>query len=173
MDKVLLQWHVSVWQPVERGTCNIPFDLESTPLQIKTDSAAGSGAQMVVRLYDEQKSHTSSLVIQFISPMKYRVNHCVTSYTVLPTQPPDDVDKIWTFTKTSTAFIISCNGVELLNYVFSDSSRSKCVPTWSRDVEKIDFHRNDSASDFYRAHATAGKEMISSARLHGDLMIDK
>eukprot|EP00116_Pleurobrachia_bachei_P013039 sb/3473301/ len=37
---------ISAWSPVVRGT-NIPFDLESTPLQIKTDSAAGSEDQKI------------------------------------------------------------------------------------------------------------------------------
>ena len=141
----------SAWIPVERGV-SIPFDLESTPLQIKTDApAAGVTGYIWTELYDAQDEGIANFVILFISPTKYTMAKCQNDWPVLPTQPPDDVDKIWTFTKTTTALIISCNGVELLNYVFSTSSDGRCVSTWSRDVEIIQFDATrDKASDYYR-----------------------
>ena len=156
----------SAWLPVKLNE-NIPFDLESTSLQIKTNSADGSFDRVNVFTKDGQKSKFGTIAIQFSSPIRYKVHPCSSeeSYTkyetlphVLPTQPPDDVEKIWTFTKTSTALIISCNGVEVLNYVFSDSSFSDCVPLWSRDTEYIYFNKEqfNDAVDFYRA----GKNLI-------------
>ena len=97
----------------------IPFDLENTPLQIKTDSTTGSTDYIEVWLYDS--NYIGRVFVKFHSPIQYHIDHCQ-SWIDLPTQPPDDVNKIWTFTKTDTAFIISCNGVEVLSYVFSDSS---------------------------------------------------
>ena len=98
----------------------------------------------------------ASFWVQFTSLIKYRINFCNT-WTDLPTQPPDEVDKIWTFNKTSTALIISCNGVEVLNYVFSDTSNDDCVPRWSRDVEKIQFAAtSDTASDYYKQPPITG-----------------
>ena len=137
----------TAWTPVKRGV-NIPFDLEGTPLQIRTNSTAGSGDHIWLHLYDAQDGF---IFIRFTSPMQYSIGYCTTSWPDLPTQPPHDVDKIWTFTKTNTSFIISCNGVDVLNYTFSDSSRSECVPHWSRDVENIKFDGyHDEASDYYR-----------------------
>ena len=129
----------------------MPFDLEGTPLQIKTDSAAGSDDEIRVYMHDLQGTFITQFRVHFSTKMEYYVGSCMTYNTYFPTQPPDDVDKIWKFTKTSTAFIMSCNGVEVLNYVFSESSYGDCVQYWSRDVEKIKFHANsDTASDYYR-----------------------
>ena len=69
----------------------------------------------------------------------------------MPVQPPVEIDKIWMITKTETALIITCNGVEVLNYLFADSLDTNCGPTWGKDVEQILFSSpQDTASDFYR-----------------------
>ena len=97
-------------------------------------------------------TYGSTIVIYgvgFYTPFKYWMGYCQPSWTPLSTQPPDDVDKTWTFTKTSTAFIISCNGVEVLNYVFSDSSESNCASKWSQDIVYVKFASYDEASDYY------------------------
>ena len=95
-----------------------------------------------------QGADVADFGVKFTSPVQYFVGIC-TAWNTLPTQPPTDFDKTWTFTKTSTAFNISCNGVELLTYAFDDSG--DCLTTWSRDVEYIFFHFSyDSASDSYR-----------------------
>ena len=87
--------------------------------------------------------------------MQYHMDFCVTSYTDLPVQPPTGVEKIWTITKTEAAFIITCNEVEVVNFLFADSSNSNCVPNLGGNtVEQIEFRSDDTASDFYRA---AGK----------------
>ena len=76
----------------------------------------------------------------------------MTGWTDFPVQPPTEMEKIWTITKTETAFIITCNEFEVLNYLFADSSDSKCVPKWGGNVvEEIKFHSIDTASDNYRA----------------------
>eukprot|EP00116_Pleurobrachia_bachei_P005810 sb/3466072/ len=111
------------WSPVDRGT-KIPFDLESTPLQIKTRS--GDQIKMYIILNAQDKSIGNSMVL-FTSPIQYFIGYCTSSWTEFPVQPPDEVDKIWTIQKTATAFIIECNGVEVLNHQFSDSSDSQLV----------------------------------------------
>ena len=103
-----------MWKPVKRST-HISFDLETTSLLVKTDSAAGSEETIWVLLRNAQDELIAGVVVKFSSPIKYSIGGCKPDLTDLPTQPPDDVDKIWTFKKTSTALIISCNGVEVLN----------------------------------------------------------
>ena len=45
---------------------------------------------------------------------------CTDGWTDLPMQPPVEVDKTWTITKTDAAYIITCNDVEALNFLFTD-----------------------------------------------------
>ena len=91
--------------------------------------------------------------VRFSSTIQYQIGSCITSWTDLPVQAPVEVDKIWTLAKTKTAIIITCNNVEVLNYLFEDSSENNCVTRLGGDVvEEIEFHGSqDTASDFYRA----------------------
>eukprot|EP00116_Pleurobrachia_bachei_P005395 sb/3465657/ len=139
-----------LWKAVERGV-RISWDLEGTPLQIKTDSSLGSGDMFYVNMYG-----AGNVQVKFSSNYRYKIQNC--NYeTDLPKQPPvsEEVDKIWKFTKTETALIISCNDLEVLNYVFkANYAASWCDGAWSGDkVGEISFHSGDTASDFYLAPA--------------------
>ena len=132
----------------------IPWDLETTTLQIKTDSKAGSGEKINVWMFIKDNRYIGGVTVQFTSTIKYWIDYCTSSWSQLLIEPPVDVDKIWTITKTETSLIITCNGVEVVNYLFADSSRiSECVPRWVGDVvEQIKFSSDyDTASDLYRA----------------------
>nr|AFK75460.1 putative secretory peptide-50 [Pleurobrachia bachei] len=144
------------WSPVVPGTY-IQFDLESTPLQIKTNSTAGSGELIAVYTYTADLSYIGGVLVQFNSPIQYIISYCNTSWASLSVQPGDEADKIWTIWKTATALSIECNGVEVLNYQFSDSVGAKCASQWGGDVvEKIAFDSiYETASDSYRAKPTA------------------
>ena len=129
-----------------------PWDLEVVPLQIMTDSEAGSDETIWVEMR-ENSSAIGYVWVKFSSPMQYYINPCTSSTTDLPVQPPVVVDNnIWTITKTEAAIIITCNGDMVLNYLFANSSNSDCVTKWSGDVvEQISFNKEwDKASDFYR-----------------------
>ena len=129
----------------------IPFDLESTPLQIKTNSTVGSGELIWLQQFTTNNVFIEAVWIKFTSPVQYLINSCSSKWTELPVQPPDEVDKIWTIRKNTTNLNIECNGVEVLNYQFSDSSDPECVDKWGGDVvEKIKFYPDDTASDSYR-----------------------
>ena len=130
------------------------MDLEGTPLQIKTDSKLDSYDQIRVWLFSKDGTLVTTVTLKFsYSSMRYYINYCssYSGYADLPVQPPVEVNKIWTITKTETALIITCNEVEVLNYLFADSSDRNCVPGWGGDVKYIDFYKDDRASDFYRA----------------------
>nr|AFK75450.1 putative secretory peptide-40 [Pleurobrachia bachei] len=156
------------WTAVERNDVKIPWDLEETPLQIKTDSTLGSYDKIILKMYDKDGTSTSRLGVKFSSPIEYDISSCTSDFLDLPVQPPVEVEKIWTITKTETALIIKCNGVEVLNYLFADSSNSKCITRWGVDVvEQIRFKQNDTASDFYRSDWTAVKR--DSVKIPWDL----
>eukprot|EP00116_Pleurobrachia_bachei_P007295 sb/3467557/ len=139
------------WTAVQRDNSIIPWDLESTPLQIKTDSTTGSDENIYLTLTGNNGNPISDIVVKFNSPaFVYQIYYCTGSQ--LTDLPPVEVDKTWTLSKTETAWIITCNGVEVLNYLFADSSESNCAAKWGGDVvEEIMFTRHDTASDFYRA----------------------
>eukprot|EP00116_Pleurobrachia_bachei_P012374 sb/3472636/ len=102
-------------------------------------------------MIDNNGSTISNVIVSFSSPMQYSIGYCTSSLTDLPVQPPVEVDKIWTITKTETALIITCSNVEVLNFLFADSSESQCVSRWGRDMEQIMFIHSGTASDFYKA----------------------
>ena len=142
---------ISDWTAAVERDVKIPWDLEATPLQIKTDSALGSGEKIFVRMFDKDNSWISDVALLLTSTIQYHIGQC-SSWTLMQVPIPVEVDKIWTVTKTETAFIITCNNVEVLNYLFTDSSKATCVSKWAGDVvEEIMFHSDDTASDFYRA----------------------
>ena len=151
---------ISAWSPVILDTV-IPFDLESTPLQIKTNSTVGSGDRIAVGTYTADGSIIGRVGMLFTSPVKYGIGYC-TSWTTLPVQPPEEVEKTWTIQKTATILSMECNGVEVLNYQFSKSGESRCVPHWGGDVvEKIKFDSEyDTASDNYRAMPTGNEGVL-------------
>ena len=145
----------------------IPWELESTPLQIKTDSALGSGHSISFAMYPTEAQgvyYIGFILVKFSNPSRYYKHKCKV-WTDLPVQPPSELEKVWTFTKTEDSFIIHCNNVKVLNLKFSDSSLGQCVTTWEgTQVGKILFYKNamfnthdsDTASDSYR-----GKTILS------------
>eukprot|EP00116_Pleurobrachia_bachei_P004555 sb/3464817/ len=138
------------WSAVENDV-KILWDLERKPLHIKASksSKVGSGKKITVSVYDKDSSFIGGVSVMFSSPMQYWIGWC-SDWTDLPVQPPAEVKNIWTITKTETGWIIACNNVEVLNYLFADSSDSRCVPNSGGDVvEEIKFE--NSASDFYSA----------------------
>ena len=145
-------YDISDWTAVKRDNVHITWDLEGTPLQIKTDSVVGSDEEIHVRMFAKNGIIIGRVGVKFSSTMKGAINFCTVDYPDLPVQPPKQAEKVWTISKTESAIIITCNGVEVLNYLFADSSISDCVPRWGGDVvERIVFRSYDTASEFYRA----------------------
>ncbi|KAL5255462.1 hypothetical protein ACHWQZ_G010885 [Mnemiopsis leidyi] len=150
------------WIAVERDV-RINYDLENSPLQIKTDSVVGSDEQVRVWFSTAQDDPAGGVVLDFFtSPPQYWLRYC-TSWTYFPTDLPTETNKVWTITLSRVSgeirVVITCNTVEVLNVVLSsttcsdsDWSRDSDWSTiWSKDVEKIYFDSYDTASDYYRA----------------------
>jgi len=126
-------------------------DLETTPLQIKTDSAVGSEEEISVRSYTADNEYSGAIWLKFTDPPEYFIKRCFEISASFSVDLPAEQTKIWTITKTAITVKISCNEVEVLTYIFSDSSRSACVTYWSSDTVKILFGSTDTASDEFRA----------------------
>ena len=141
------------WIPVRRGEVQ-DHDLESFPLEIKTDSALGSEDTLGVYFLSAGGESAGGVFLCFTSHPQYCLGWC-TSWTNLPVNPPSATDKVWRITLTRTAgvrIVIHCNDVEVLNTLLSQAtcSRSEWSTYWNRDVTKIMFASWDTASDYYR-----------------------
>ena len=133
----------------------INYDLETTPLYIKTDSAEGSNDKLELNLY-RSGEYAGAIFIYFSSPLKYILFYC-TSWNNFHTTLPSTTDKVWKITVTKHSgirLVIHCNDVEVLNVLMNDStcSDNRWTTYWTRDVEKIYFSATDNASDFYSSH---------------------
>eukprot|EP00116_Pleurobrachia_bachei_P015432 sb/3475694/ len=90
------------------------------------------------------------LQIDFSSSVTYTISSCETEGDFHESLPSDsDGDKKWKISKTDTTLTISCNGVVVLDYTFSDSSKSSCAAQWQQNIEHIKFTDMDTASDKY------------------------
>ena len=143
------------WTAVKRGV-TINYDLENSPLQIRTDSVVGSNEKVAVRFMNAQGTMIGNVQLSFSTTLTYSFSHCSNSQSNFPTSLPTETDKIWKITLTRTSgirIVIHCNNKEVLNVVLSDNT---CIDSewrdyWSRDVDKIYFLPSyDKASDYYR-----------------------
>ncbi|XP_063688735.1 uncharacterized protein LOC134821851 [Bolinopsis microptera] len=140
--------------PVERDVV-IEWDLESTPLEIKSNSELGSNDNVLyVTFYSAWGMFAGGLWLDLASPL-YSLQFC-TSFKKFAVNPPSTADKVWRITLTRTAgvrVVVHCNEVEVLNILLSDQSctETKWSKYWNRLVTKIKFRKADSASDYYRA----------------------
>ncbi|XP_063682557.1 uncharacterized protein LOC134817350 [Bolinopsis microptera] len=143
------------WIPVQRSS-RIVFDLEKCPLEIKTDSILGSRDTVLVWFYTSSGDYVGGASIRFSSSPQYWISRCSSSgYTNFPTTLPSAKDKDWRMTLTRTSgirLVIHCNEEEVLNILISDStcSNSAWNQTWSRNIKKIMFSSQDTASNYYR-----------------------
>jgi hypothetical protein len=143
----------------------IDYDLETTPLEIKTDSMIGSEDKMRIGLHNSHGNNPVGFYFKFTSPPQYLVWLCNSSYTNFPTNMPAAIDKIWRLTLTRTSgnrLVIHCNEKEVLNILMSDSTCSErnWSAYWTRKVTKIEFDSKDTASDFYRPTSKINTEII-------------
>ena len=143
--------YVTGWKAVKRNVL-IPHNLQTTSLQIKTDATAGSGKELSVVLYTAGEDKAGIFQLYFTSSPKYKILNCITSWTVLPSNLPKEVNKVWQITKLPGPRItVQCNGVTVLDLSHDTCRKSSWSSTWSRQVEQIMFSSWDTASDEYLA----------------------
>ena len=130
----------------------INYDLENSPLRIKTDSAIGS--KHIVRVYFYTSSSMTlagGVIIRLNDNPDSYLHQCRHSYASFPTSLPEDNNRIWNITKTLNplGIMIHCNNVEILNMQFTDKTCTtrSWKSHWDKAMKRIRFH--DTASDYY------------------------
>ena len=138
-----------------RRDVDIVYNLESTPLEIKTDG----GNEARINFYTSADDYTGGVKFKLTSPPQYYISSC-RDWTNFPTTPPTAQDKVWRITVIRSPDVITlmihCNGNEVLNTVLSDSSCAWKSGTWRTywyrgDIAIIHFpFSGNSMSDYYR-----------------------
>ena len=150
----------------------IPLNLETTALQIKTDSAAGSGDEALVFFFTAGGDVAGNVILKFNSPPQYHIGWCTRTLTDLPSTLPREVNKVWEITKLPGPRItVLCNGVTVVDLVISNTT---CYfkhwnTYWTKQVTQIQFDSHDKASNEYRAALPGNPSspyLISRAYLH-------
>lgn len=140
---------------IKRGSM-FDYDLENTPLQIKTNSTVGSNDLVRVWFYHAEGEPAGRVDLYFRSPPRYWLEYCSSGELgFLSASLPSETDKILTLVldRTSDArLLIFCNDVEVLNVVLSDTTcgRNDWREYWYREAKKIIFAPLDTGSDKYR-----------------------
>ena len=132
----------------------IMYDLENSPLQIKTDSEVGSDKEVKLLFSHGEGDNAGGLILSFSSPPQYYLNDCTESRTDFPTALPSETEKMWTIILKRSSDIklsISCNDKIVLGMELTDTTCTNSrITNWSRDVDMIEFRSSDTASDYYR-----------------------
>jgi hypothetical protein len=146
---------LSGWKAVPRGAI-INFDLETTPLEIKTNSALKSGKAVSLWIYDDNGKDVGTIGISWQTKVEFWIGWCG-NYGYLDKAPVTGRVQIWkiSLTKTDAEIRIHfyCNGVELKNLLLSSAfcNAWNWKSYWSRKAKKIKFHPQDTATLAYRA----------------------
>eukprot|EP00116_Pleurobrachia_bachei_P006613 sb/3466875/ len=106
----------------------IPWDPEGTPLQIMTNrTPTNTTGSFFVSILDYSGSSISFIqMIYSRTPVVHKIKHCTNGFWQVNVQPPEEMEKIWTITKTETALFITCNNVEVLMFLFANRAKVIC-----------------------------------------------
>ena len=125
-----LNLQLTGWLRVQRVK-KITWNLESRPLEIRTNSVLGSNDRVGV-YFSAGGAGAGGVYLGFTSTPRYLLGGCK-SWTNLPVNPPSPTDKVWRITVTKTAgvrLVIHCNDVEVLNTLISEATCSDSRWSW-------------------------------------------
>ena len=128
---------------------DINHNLETEQLQIITNTLPGKHESVMLLV-----NNIGTLSIEF-HHRRFWVQNCGTH--AFPSSLPAERDKQWTISKTKDVLTILCNGIEVLNLVYSDWTDSSCSNVWKKETTSFKFRSDDTASDYYRNPSGQGK----------------
>ena len=147
-DKIII---ASGWVPIKADE-KIDYDLEKSPVRIKTNTVAGSNREIKMSFYDLTGDNAGQVDLHFASTIKYHILYCNEKSDFDIEKLPTTTNKLWKVTKTTEPRIrIHCNGVLVVDILMSSStcSDSEWSKTWTKDVTQIEFSFVGSVSAFY------------------------
>ena len=117
-------------------------DLETTPLQIITNTEPGKTDQVLLYL-----ANIGKLRVEF-QRSRFYIETC--GYCYFPPHMTEETNKIWTISRTKEALTILCNGVEVLNLVYAEYSKY-CQRKWSKNSATFMLENGDLSSDYIKS----------------------
>ena len=158
----LISW-ISDWTASGERNVYIEFDLETTKLQVLTDSVIGSKDLTWIQFLDSSVSRGKGggISIHFETQMRYSLGYCQAN-NIPHNKLGTDRNRIWTIEKVETRMKLFCNEEEIFD-IETNSEDDGCRTRWSFDCAKIKFtsssYEIDNASDLYRKFKT-GKNLL-------------
>ena len=150
----------------------IPFDWESTPIELKTNAARDSGKSLGVVFKAEGSAYAVYLTVTFNSAPTYKIGGCLNIEKGFDKALPTGGEMIWRFTKTRTKdgkIIVQmhCNDEEMVNFELSDSAcpyedvGTTWKDYWLLKAAKIRFRQGDNANEHYRAYTGESNKILT------------
>ena len=154
----------SGWIDVIRDDIKIEFDLERTPLQIKTNQG---GDVVNVWFYDESGERAGRIYLRGLtspSSSTYEIYECMTRNFPDEFVLPIDNENVWTITKLpGPRIIVQCNEVTVVDVTMSGQVCKHWPRNLRKDVSKIKFSSSkDTASKYYRPKPLGNKGLTNS-----------
>ena len=91
--------------------------------------------------------------VKFSNPLQYMIGWC-SEWKTFPPHLPSEVDKIWKFSKDKETVVVTCNDIEVINFIASDESCDRWPNWryyWEKEPNRVKFTKHlDRASDEYR-----------------------
>ena len=148
----------SEWSSVTPGKY-IDLDIDSSPLQIQTDSVVGGDDLVRVRFVVLNSNVGPGIQIWFKDPPEYQINYC-SNPTIFTMPDAENEQRIWTFRKQNDRLQLQCNGAQIFDFNFKESAWSDCRDMWSADFAQMRFANSqrwgfDTASDSFRQLTTS------------------
>ena len=149
------------WKAVESGV-DAEFDVESTPLEIKTNSEIGSDKMLRVWFETTEGSYAGGVRVSFTPTPQYYLPTCMAEFADFPADLPSSKDMVWRITVNRTSedvqLLLHCNGQEVLNVQLSEiCTRKRWRTNWARASSLIKFSQHDTASVQFRPYTPGRK----------------
>ena len=138
------------WQEFVEGD-KIEWNPNTQDITVTTDSRAGSGDQVVVRLYDNDGNGAGIVSIYFNEQIMYDLRGC-TDTKPFPATVDSQTDKTWTITYNiaERRVVLFCNEIKVVSVVISDR---ECTIT--KSVWRVDWERKPTQIQFDSISETA------------------
>ena len=135
------------WGEPKLGVATV-YDLETTPLEIKTNSTLESNKMIFVTFHTTTGVIAGGFQLKFSSTPKYLLYYC-SGWINLPILPPDITTKFLLVLdrKPGLQLTVFCNDVKLLD--MNVYARCRNSQAWRRIIGKIKFNRGDTATERY------------------------
>ena len=158
---------IAGWTPVQRKQYyTVEFDLENSPLQIKTNTEVGTSGSLKVNFFTLSYSYAGSGFGLKLKPLQYSFIGCLDSYVEFSEDLlPSETEKVWTIFLSRVSgvrrIVIHCNEMEIINFVVSESTcamadwESKWVTRDVKRIQLIGYSYSSSSTateaDYFRA----------------------